>query len=89
MNQTKLESLAEVIVNVAIGWVVALITQLIVFPWFGIHITVGEQLGLSVVFTLVSIVRGYIIRRWFNAGIHKLVVKFVRSIYARRKPSTS
>lgn len=78
MQQSKLESLAEVCLNVAIGWVIALMTQLIVFPMFGIHVTVGEQLSISVIFTIVSIVRGYIIRRWFNAGIHKIVIKLVR-----------
>lgn len=83
MNQTKLESLAEVCLNVAIGWVVALITQLIVFPRYGFNPTFGEQFGISVIFTAVSIIRGYVIRRWFNAGIHKLVIAFVRKVYAR------
>ena len=78
MQQSKLESLAEVCLNVAIGWVIALLTQLIVFPMFGINVTVGEQLSISVIFTAVSIIRGYIIRRWFNAGIHKIVIKLVR-----------
>ena len=78
MNQTRLESLAEVIINVAIGWVVALITQLIVFPRYGFNPTFGEQFGISVIFTVVSIIRGYVIRRWFNAGIHKLAVQFIR-----------
>jgi hypothetical protein len=80
MNQTKLESLAEVSLNVIIGWVIALLTQLIVFPMFGINVTVGDQLLISVVFTTVSIIRSYVIRRWFNAGIHKLVVAFVKRI---------
>ena len=81
MHQSKLESLAEVTLNVAIGWVVALLTQLIVFPLFGINVTVGEQLSISVIFTIVSIVRSYVIRRWFNAGIHRLVVTFVKRVY--------
>ena len=81
MHQSKLESLAEVTLNVAIGWVVALLTQLIVFPLFGINVTVGEQLSISVIFTAVSIIRSYVIRRWFNAGIHRLVVTFVKRVY--------
>ena len=78
MQQSKLESLAEVCLNVGIGWVIALITQFIVFPMFGIDVTVGEQLLISVIFTVVSIIRGYVIRRWFNAGIHRIVIAFVR-----------
>jgi len=81
MHQSKLESLAEVTLNVAIGWVIALLTQLIVFPLFGINVTVGEQLSISVIFTAVSIIRSYVIRRWFNAGIHRLVVAFVKRVY--------
>lgn len=81
MHQSRLESLAEVTLNVAIGWVVALLTQLIVFPLFGINVTVGEQLSISVIFTAVSIIRSYVIRRWFNAGIHKLVVTFIKRVY--------
>lgn len=78
MNQTKLESLAEVIINVIIGWVIGLLTQLVVFPIFGIHVSFSDQFWISVVFTFVSIVRSYAIRRWFNAGIHKLAVQFIR-----------
>jgi hypothetical protein len=78
MNQTRLESLAEVVINVAIGWVVGLLTQLIVFPLFGISVSVNAQLGISVIFTVVSIIRSYIIRRWFNAGIHRAAVNFIR-----------
>ena len=78
MNQTKLESLAEVIINVIIGWGIGLLTQLAVFPIFDIHVTFSDQFWISVVFTVVSIVRSYAIRRWFNAGIHKVTVKFIR-----------
>jgi len=80
MNQTKLESLAEVIINVVIGWIIGLATQLLVFPIFGIHISFGDQFWISVVFTVVSIARGYIIRRWFNAGIHKITANFIRKL---------
>ena len=80
MQQTKLESLLEVLINVAIGWIIALITQLIVFPLYGIQITMSDQLGISVVFTVVSIIRGYVIRRWFNAGIHRMVGNIVKKL---------
>lgn len=78
MNQTKLESLTEVIINVIVGWIIGLLTQLLVFPIFDIHISFGDQFWISVVFTVVSIARSYMIRRWFNAGIHKVVANFIR-----------
>lgn len=80
MTQTKLESLVEVLLNVAIGWVIALITQVLVFPLFGINITLKDQLGISVIFTIVSIVRGYVIRRWFNARLHQMAVKLAKEL---------
>ncbi len=80
MEQTRLESLFEVSINVFIGWGLALLTQLIVFPLYGINVTFGEQLGMSSIFTTVAILRGYVIRRWFNAGIHKLVAQFVKKL---------
>jgi hypothetical protein len=80
MNQTKLESLTEVIINVIVGWIIGLLTQLLVFPIFDIHISFGDQFWISVVFTVVSIARSYMIRRWFNAGIHKVVANFIRKL---------
>jgi hypothetical protein len=79
VNQTRLESLIEVCVNVAIGWVLAIITQLIIFPLFGIHIGFGDQILISIVFTVISIGKGYVIRRWFNGRIrgisHKIATR--------------
>ena len=80
MNQTRLESLTEVSINVAIGWVTGIVTQLILFPMFNISVPLSDQFWISIVFTVVSIVRSYAIRRWFNAGIHKLAVEFIRKI---------
>jgi len=83
MNQSKLESLAEVGVNVVIGWVVGLIAQIFFFPIIGIAATLSQNFISSIVFTVISIVRSYAVRRWFNAGIHKFVVNLIRKWYAR------
>jgi hypothetical protein len=66
MSQTKLGSWVEVTTNVAIGFSVALTTQLAVFPLFGIHIPIEDNLQISTLFTAVSILRSYIVRRVFN-----------------------
>ena len=65
-GQPKRWSMVESLLNVAIGYFVALSTQLIVFPLFGIHISVQDNLGIGLVFTVVSIVRSYSLRRMFN-----------------------
>lgn len=75
MNQSRLESLIETLVNVFIGYGVAVASQIIIFPWFGIHIPLADNFVIGAWFTLISIVRGYTIRRWFNAGIKRTVVR--------------
>jgi len=65
--QTKLESLIESCVNIAIGYVIAVAGQLLIFPVVGVSATVKQNLIIGVGFTLISLVRQYLIRRWFNA----------------------
>ena len=64
--QTKLESLTEAVINTFIGFVIAFISQLIIFPIVGVDVTLGQNFILTILFTLVSIIRTYIIRRYFN-----------------------
>jgi hypothetical protein len=67
MKQSRKMSLAEALTNTAIGYLVALLTQLIAFPLFGLEASLGQNLGIGLVFTGVSIVRSYILRRAFEA----------------------
>lgn len=60
-------SLIESIANVAVGFVVAVLTQILVFPRFGLQVTIGDNFVIAAVFTLVSIVRSYMLRRLFEA----------------------
>ena len=66
MTQSRRLSLIEAVTNVAVGYVLAVITQIVVFPWFGIHPSLGENLALGLVFTVMSLVRGYALRRLFT-----------------------
>jgi len=69
--QSKLGSLIESLMNILIGYSVAIASQLIIFPQFDIHISLNTNLWIGAWFTLVSLVRSYIIRRWFNARLHR------------------
>lgn len=69
MSQSRLSSFIEAWVNVAIGFGINLVANLIVLPWFGFDVTVSDALGIGVVFTIISVARSYCIRRWFNARI--------------------
>ena len=64
--QTRLQSFIESVANIAVGYGVALASQLMVFPLFGIHIPLSTNLGIGAIFTVISLVRSYVIRRWFN-----------------------
>jgi hypothetical protein len=67
MKQSRRMSLIEAISNVAVGYSVALLTQIIVFPLFNLEVTLGEHLAIGGLFTLASIVRSYVLRRVFEA----------------------
>ena len=64
--QTKTQSLIEACANVAIGYVVALMAQLIVFPVLGIAVALSQNLLIGAIFTAVSLLRSYLVRRMFN-----------------------
>ena len=67
MKQSRLMSLVESLANVLVGYGVAVVTQMLVFPLFGLAVTVTEKLLIGLIFTVVSIVRSYVLRRGFEA----------------------
>ena len=65
-GQKKRHSLAESVLNVAIGFGVALLAQIVVFPMFGMQVSLSDNLAIGAIFTIISIVRSYFVRRLFN-----------------------
>lgn len=66
--QGRAMSAIEAVTNVAVGWLVAVAAQLVVFPAVGLQATLAQNLTVSSAFTAVSLVRSYLLRRLF-AGI--------------------
>ena len=66
-KQTRRMSLFEAIANVVVGFAVALLTQIIVFPLFALQVSLGDNLAIGGLFTLASIGRSYVLRRVFEA----------------------
>ena len=66
MRQSRRMSLVEAAANVMIGYSIAVATQVMVFPIFGIHITLADDLRIGLVFAMVSILRSYALRRLFE-----------------------
>ncbi len=73
--QTKKHSLIESIANVLVGYLVALASQILVFPFFDIHVSLSANIQIGIWFTGISIVRSYVIRRCFNRKSNDLVLR--------------
>ncbi|WP_199287711.1 DUF7220 family protein [Pseudotamlana carrageenivorans] len=66
MTQTKTQSLIEAITNTVVDFGISLATTFVIFPLLGIATTPSKNLLITLFFTAISIVCGYVIRRWFN-----------------------
>lgn len=64
-RQTRRMSLVESVANTGAGFLVSLVLQLSLFSLMSIETTTTQNLTLSGVFTLASLVRGYLMRRLF------------------------
>ncbi len=67
MSQTRAMSFVEAVTNILAGFGIALTSQLMVFPVFGLVATLNDNLLIGAIFTSVSPARSYILRRLFNA----------------------
>lgn len=65
-GQSKKHSIYEAILTTLIGTIIAFTGQLIFFPLFGVEANIEQNIGISLCFTGLSIVRNYFVRRVFN-----------------------
>ena len=66
MQQSRVMSFVEATTNVVVGYVLAIATQLAVFPLFGLEAALGEHLAIGMAFVMVSLARSYLLRRLFE-----------------------
>jgi predicted membrane protein len=69
MKQTKKQSLIESLTNTAVGFLISLAATFVIIPLVGYASTFSKNLIVTLFFTVVSIVRGYVIRRYFNKKV--------------------
>ena len=67
--QTKYQSLIESLTNILIGYLTALLSQVLIFPLFDIDVTFQDNLLIGLYFTIISLLRSYLVRRYFNKRI--------------------
>ena len=52
--------------NVVLGYALAVVTQIVVFPWFGLQVSLGDNLAIGGAFVAISLLRSYALRRAFE-----------------------
>jgi hypothetical protein len=67
--QSKRQSRIESVTNLVSGVVISLISMYIIFPIVGINIGINENIIITLYFTIISLFRSYIIRRYFNKKV--------------------
>ena len=65
--QTKRESFIETITSVFAGWLIGVILNMLVLPLFDYDVNLTDGVLISIIFTAVSVVRSYVVRRFFNS----------------------
>lgn len=65
--QTKTMSFIESWTNIVIGYTINFIANAIILPFFVEDFTISDNLIIGIFYTLISLVRSYCIRRWFNS----------------------
>ncbi len=66
MSQTKLGSWLEAWANIAVGFAINWVANMLVLPLFGFYVTGAQAFNIGLIFTAISLVRSYVLRRAFN-----------------------
>lgn len=64
--QTKVGSFVEAWANILVGFTINYCANLVILPMFGLPVTAADAFWIGVAFTVISLVRSYVLRRWFN-----------------------
>ncbi len=65
--QSKKQSLIETLTSVFVGWFIGVILNMLVLPLFDYDVSLTDGVLISIIFTAVSVIRSYTIRRFFNS----------------------
>lgn len=69
--QTKKQSLIETLTNIVIGLITSFIIQIYIYDYFNITVSISQNIYITLLFFSVSVIRGYLIRRFFNSFHNK------------------
>ncbi|WP_315768341.1 MULTISPECIES: polysaccharide biosynthesis C-terminal domain-containing protein [unclassified Bradyrhizobium] len=71
MEQSRVMSLVEVVTNALIGFITSVPVNFAILPLFGAPVKLGASMGITLAFTVVSVVRSYLVRRFFAVDIKR------------------
>jgi hypothetical protein len=74
-GQSRRASMVEAYINIAIGFGINFTANLVFLPLVGVHVTWSENLWLGAIYTSVSVVRSYVIRRYFNKRLRRAAMR--------------
>lgn len=80
MKQSRMVSLIESLMNTALGFVISYLGWPIAASISGIEYSGGQHVFVVCFFTVLSVIRGYLVRRFFNAGLHTAAVKIANGL---------
>ena len=80
MRQTRLISLIETLINTVIGFIVSFAGWPVAATLTGVEYSNGQHWVIVAFFTVLSVARGYIIRRFFDNDLHRVAIKIARSV---------
>lgn len=83
MSQSRIMSMVEVATSTLIGFLVAMWANYVVLPRFGFAVNLSESSTIALVFTAISLVRTYLVRRFFAAYVTRFAA------WCRRSTTTS
>jgi len=65
-KQSKKLSSIEAITNTVVGLITSFLIQLVIYPSMEIKVSFNQNIIITLVFFIVSFLRGYLLRRFFN-----------------------
>tara|TARA_R110000796_G_scaffold134716_3_gene250512 strand:+ start:1976 stop:2200 length:225 start_codon:yes stop_codon:yes gene_type:complete len=69
--QSKRQSIIEVALGTVIGLTTSFVIQIIIYPLLNIPISINENLIITLIFFIASLLRSYLVRRMFNKIFNK------------------
>lgn len=76
-KDSKIKSLTESLLNILIGFCVAYLSNILVLPLFGYDVTYSNSFYIACIFTIISLIRSYIIRRLFVSWIYETIINLI------------